>query len=104
MKVVYSKAIFVEIVEISSYLAENSYDTALRFFECCDESFRLLSREPNIGVIRHFRIPELREVRMWRVKDFENYLIFYRVQSANIKILHVVHAARNYPSLFDVEE
>jgi hypothetical protein len=38
---------------------------------------------------------------MWRVKDFEKYLIFYQPLSDGIKILHVVHGARNFDLLFE---
>ena len=104
MRIVYGLAVFDEIVEIAGYLANDNTDAAARFIDRCDESFKLIGRTPNIGVIRDFRSIELTDVRMWRVKDFENYLIFYRVEATNVRILHVVHAARNYPFLFETKE
>ena len=36
------------------------------------------------------------DVRMWRVRDFEKYLIFYRPVGDRIQIERVVHAAQDY--------
>ena len=35
------------------------------------------------------------EIRQWRVKDFKDYLIFYRIQDARVEILRVLHGARD---------
>jgi len=41
---------------------------------------------------------------MWRVKNFEKYLIFYQPMTDSIIILHVVHGAKNYNLLFEEEK
>jgi hypothetical protein len=48
-----------------------------------------------MGRAREFRQAQLRHLRSFRVKDFENYLIFYRPTPDGINVLHVVHGARN---------
>jgi len=42
------------------------------------------------------RRPEFRDVRMWRVRGFEMYLIFYFPRPDGIAIERVIHAARDY--------
>jgi toxin ParE1/3/4 len=31
----------------------------------------------------------------WRIKDFKDYLIFYRIQNTTVEILRVFHGARD---------
>jgi len=38
---------------------------------------------------------KLGEIRQWRIKDFKDYLIFYRIQDTTIEILRVFHGARD---------
>jgi toxin ParE1/3/4 len=35
------------------------------------------------------------EIRQWRIKDFQYYLIFYRIQDDRVEILRVLHGARD---------
>jgi toxin ParE1/3/4 len=37
---------------------------------------------------------------VWRVKDFEKYLIFYRPQKDGIDVLRIIHGARDIEELF----
>ena len=39
------------------------------------------------------------EIRQWRVKDFKEYLIFYRIQDDRVEILRVLHGARDLEGL-----
>jgi toxin ParE1/3/4 len=104
MTVVYGEGVFEELVEIAAYLAQDDSNLAIRFLDRCDETFDFLCKNPRAGVSRRFGSPLLRDVRMWRVADFENYLIFYHVRTDDIKIMHVVHGARNYELLFGTED
>jgi len=38
-------------------------------------------------------------LRRWRVKGFENWLIFYQVTKAGAEIVHVTHGARDIENL-----
>ena len=44
---------------------------------------------------RAFRQARLRDVRSIHVTGFHNYVIFYRVVSDGVQILHVYHRARD---------
>jgi toxin ParE1/3/4 len=35
------------------------------------------------------------EVRQWGIKNFQDYLIFYRLQDEQIEILRVLHGSRD---------
>jgi len=46
----------------------------------------------------------LRDVRIWLVKGFEKYLVFYRPTDDVVEILQVLHAARDIDSILSGEE
>jgi toxin ParE1/3/4 len=53
-------------------------EAGLRFYEACDRAFLLLASQPGMGVVKDFGNPIFAGMRMWRLKGFEEYLIFYR--------------------------
>ncbi len=104
MKVTYADGVFEELVSLSFYLAETDEETAHRFLDACDQTFLFLADNRLIGSVRKFESVKLNEVRMWRVKGFEKYLIFYQPLTDGVKILHIVHGAQNYNLLFEEEK
>jgi toxin ParE1/3/4 len=42
---------------------------------------------------------ELAGIRKWRVKDFENFLIFYQPDADGITIVRVLYASRDWWTL-----
>jgi toxin ParE1/3/4 len=42
-------------------------------------------------------------VRKWRVGGFENYLVFYLPRANGVSIVGVLHAARDWWSLFGIK-
>lgn len=60
------------------------------------QTFLDLVRMPKIGAPR---IPEhnpTRDMRMWRIREFEEYLVFYSVDPEFLNIDRVIHAKRDY--------
>jgi toxin ParE1/3/4 len=60
------------------------------------QTFFDLAQMPNIGAPRQIERDPLRDVRMWRGRDFKEYLIFYSVKPDFVQIERVVHAKRDY--------
>jgi toxin ParE1/3/4 len=89
-----------ELEAIWGYIAFDNVEAADRFLEAAYAMFQALARMPGMGRSRHFSRPSLRELRSFRVKGFENYLIFYRPISAGIEIFHVLHGARDLESFW----
>ena len=56
-----------------------------------------------IGAPVTLRHPDLAGIRKWRIKDFENHLIFYIPQPDGVTIVRVLHAARDWWSLLGFE-
>ncbi len=103
MRVTYADGVFEELVSLSFYIAEDDEAAAQRFLDACDETFRFLAGNRLIGSVRRFKSVNLAETRMWRVKGFEKYLIFYQPVTDGVKILHIIHSAMDYNRVFEDE-
>lgn len=101
MNITYDEGVFEELVNLSAYIAERNEPAAHAFLDACDKTFQLLAENRYLGSPGKFERPELAEVRMWRVKGFQAYLIFYTPNENGVKILHILHGARDYGRLFD---
>ena len=86
------------------YIAKDNLEAAMRYYEAAFCAFDVLLTNPHIGPVREFDNTELREVRIWLVKGFEKYLIFYRATDELVEILRVLHAARDIDSILSGEE
>lgn len=47
--------------------------------------------------------PELANIRKWRVKDFDNHLIFYEPRPDGVSIVRVLHSASDCWQLLGFE-
>lgn len=77
------------------YIANDNLEAAIRFYEAAFRAFDVLLTNPQIGPARDFENPALKDIRIWLVKEFEKYLIFYRATDELVEILRVLHASRN---------
>ena len=67
---------------------------AKRFLAAARVSFLELALTPNLGAPgKSEKFPTL---RMWRVRHFEKYLIFYHPQTNGVQIERVIHASQDY--------
>lgn len=76
MSVTYDEGVFEELVNLSAYLAEHNENIAHSFLDACNDTFQLLAENRYLGSPGKFENPELINVRMWRVKNFEKYFVF----------------------------
>lgn len=103
MKILQDSAVLEELILLAGYIADDNEEAAHRFLDACDVTFRFLAENRFTGARKAFSNPDLQEVRMWRVKRFEKHLVFYQPLDDGIRILHVVHSARDWRGLFDDE-
>jgi toxin ParE1/3/4 len=89
-----------ELWLIWRYIAQDNPNAATRVVEAAYETFKTLAANPGHGRLRQFRNPRFEGVRSRKISGFENYLIFYRVVTGGIQIIHVYHAARDIEALF----
>ena len=67
-----------DLVEHFVYLAEEAgLDVAERFLTNAEASFNDLAQQPKMGAPLPLKHPDLANARKWRVKGFDNHLVFY---------------------------
>ncbi len=91
-----------DIEEAFVYIAENDLDKAVYFLVAVEETIDSIAKNPFIGSVRQFQNAKLKNLRMWRVKNYENYLIFYTVEENTIKIIRFLNAKRDFNLIFDL--
>ena len=93
-----------DLLEHFVHLAENAgIDTAERFLAMAETSFDALAGQPLMGAPLALRIPALAGMRKWRVKDFDNYLIFYVPSADRVSIVRVLYRSRDWWELLGIE-
>lgn len=84
--------------EIADYLTERSFRTAERFLNQVESTLEKIRLDPTLGMHLRVEEPELRGVLWHRVDGFPNYLIFFMVEDELIRVLRVLHGARDWKS------
>jgi toxin ParE1/3/4 len=80
------------------YLAEAGEELAERFVTALETTLLLLATQPDLGQRRKFRHPALAGIRSFRVEPpFQNLLIFYRHNIAELSAERLMHGARDLP-------
>lgn len=90
----------LDIEECFVYLAEDNRKIGLTFLGAVESGLEELADFPLLGKAIGFRNNKLGSVRMWHVKGYENYLIFYRVHEKSIDVIRVLHGSRDIDNLF----
>ena len=92
-----SPEVEAELDDIWFFIAtgSGSADIADRFIDSLTERFYLLALHPRIGRRRdHDLRPGIRSFPVG------NYVILYRLEDEDVRILHVIRGSRNIESLF----
>jgi toxin ParE1/3/4 len=93
-----------DLDEHFAYIAENNFDAAVRFFDSARQTFAKIAQTPGIGRRCEVENPRLAGLRKWAVSGFENYLIFYLDRGEIVEIVRILHAARDIPTILEMEE
>ncbi len=84
--------------DIAAYIAIDSLDTALRFYEAVWETFERLASAPDIGRVRELPHPGLVGLRSVSIEGFRPFLVFYVHAGDVVRVLRVLHGAREIDS------
>ena len=84
-----------DLIEIWSYIADDSVANADAFIDKIYETIELLARQPGSGRHREELASEIQSFPVGR------YIIFYRVVAGAIEIVRVLHGARDIENLFE---
>ena len=92
------------MAKVQYYIAQDNLEAAVAFFEAVESTCSMLSTMPGIGSARDYRNPLFAGLRMFPLKKFENYLIFYQSTDEELLVVRVLHGARDIAALFEEEE
>jgi toxin ParE1/3/4 len=85
-----------DLRHLANYILVNgNTDVAVKFLSAAEATFAQLIKTPGIGKVAQLVVSRLGEIRQWRIKDFQDYLIFYRIEDTTIEVLRVFHGARD---------
>jgi toxin ParE1/3/4 len=95
MAVFVSPRVKAELEDIWHHIATHSVsiDIANRVVESITDQFVQLSKHPHLGRRRDDLRPGMRSVTVG------SYIVIYRVEGSNVRILHVVHGRRDIKSV-----
>ena len=94
MKVVYTTAAQVDLVEIAAWIAQDSPSHAESFAARLRQACEALAHLP-----RRFQLVPGHEASGIRRRPYGNCLIFYWIKNDTVEILHVLHGARDYEKI-----
>jgi toxin ParE1/3/4 len=103
-EVIYFRKAQEDIDDITYYIAQDNLEAAVAFFEAVESTCAMLSTMPDIGSARDYRNPRFAGLRMFPVKRYEKYLIFYESSDEELLVVRVLHGARDIAALFEREE
>jgi toxin ParE1/3/4 len=78
-------------------------DAALRFVDAVEETVQQLLLMPDMGAPREIRNPALKGLRVWPVKEFEEFLTFYVAQGDALRVIRVLHGKRDLDRIMKKE-
>lgn len=94
-------AAHLDTLSCFEFLSEcNGMARAWHFIDCLEQSYERIMQMPYIGAQRTFKRATLRNLRQWPVKEFNDYLIFYRVTKTRIDICRILHGRRDIEAVF----
>jgi len=85
---------------IVAYIASDNPDAAARFVPALEATYAQLVALPRMGRVRNFARKDVQGVRVLPVTGFEHYLIFYVAAGTSIEVIRILHAARDFPTIF----
>ncbi len=88
---------------VAYYRREGSPATARRFVGAAQDTFAQLAQMPDMGRRYQTDHPQLQHLHVWRVRSFEQYLIFYHTTDDTLFIVRVFHGARDIAHLLEDE-
>lgn len=87
-------AVVDDMASIYAYISDS--DTAAdRVLDCIERAIQTIAEYPRIGMRFETDVPKLGGVRMFTVPRYRQYIVFYRFEQATVRILYVLHGARD---------
>jgi toxin ParE1/3/4 len=86
---------------IVDHIGKDRPRTAERFLLAAEKAIQLLAKMPQLGGRCEINSPQLQGMRVWSIRKFKTFLIFYRPIENGIEVVRVLHGIRDLESLFE---
>ena len=91
-----------DLDQIEDYISSHDPAAAARVRAAIVQQSRQLGAAPRKGMaLRDPRDQQESGVRLWPVSRYRNYLILYRVEPQQIRVLRILHASQDWTRFFD---
>jgi plasmid stabilization system protein ParE len=99
LEVVYAPLALKSMNEIADYLGGQSSQLGFRFLQAVEDTCAIIADTPEIAGRYESENPRLADVRVLSVNEFPNHLIFYRIKTSYLEIVHVIYGGRDLKNL-----
>jgi len=100
MKVIRRSTFDADFVELLEYFRDHAGDAvAWRFVEAVEQLVKLIARHPKIGRERRELKPP--GIRGFVIREFRNYILFYRVEGSTLVLLRLRYGGMNLSALLN---
>ena len=97
-----SRQVIFDLTDHYRYLRTNDANTGERFLDAAESMFRTLGDMPGIGRLWTSGDPRLTRIRVIHLPaPFDRHLVFYREDKTRVRILRVLHGARDLGSMLE---
>ncbi|MGI0482752.1 type II toxin-antitoxin system RelE/ParE family toxin [Geminocystis sp. CENA526] len=90
-----------DLEDLFNYLARENESIAFKFFDSSRETIALLAKMPNLGKSCQIANPKLKDLRQYRVKGFNKFLVFYFVSDNLLIIVRVLQGNRDIETILN---
>jgi len=88
-----------DVIAAARYIADSNKSAALRFASAVEESLQRLLQVPQLGEKLASQNSALRDLRVWPVQKFRNFLVFYAEMPDGIRVIRILHGARDWQAI-----
>lgn len=81
-----------DLISLWIYIARDNRAAADRVYQAAEQTFSILVSMPNIGTLYQPKRARLEGIRFFPIKQFRNYIIYYRATTDGIEIIRILHA------------
>jgi len=87
--------------QFSWYAEQGLPDIARRFRSSVELSIKLVLSRPNAGAPKHVHNPALRDLRVWPVKGFDQFRIYYLLRNDVLMVVRILHGMRDIGTILE---
>ena len=91
-KILITPAAEDDLINLWVYIARDNRSAADKVYAAAEQTFASLAAMSEIGTIYQPKRARLKGIRFFAIKQFRNYVMYYRPIADGIEIIRVLHA------------